>query len=202
MESTFILTPYGAAYAREMRRKQPEALRAKRLGLLRAFATPQGALVFPDWASGIRDAVIAMAGFSTYLSDAILNHVFRTTKYTAPGTVYAALHASDPTGANLATELAIGTGAYARVAMAVSDATWTAPASAGSARQITNASNVTFPTPTADWNAGSPITWASLKDAPTVGNLLASGALGTPRTVLLADNAPVFGPGSLVLSLA
>jgi hypothetical protein len=152
--------------------------------------------------SGVRDALIAMAGFSTYLSRALLNHVFRTTKYVAPGTVYCALNGADPTDAGTNTELAIGTGAYARVAVPVSDASWTAPATAGSAEQITNASNVTYPTPTADWNAGNPITWASLWDAPTGGNMLASGALGTPRTVLVTDNAPVFGPGSLVLSLA
>lgn len=181
-----------------------EMMLTERGKLVLAGYAERGGLWLPGMQvpSGVRDALIAMAGFSTYLSRALLNHVFRTTKYTAPGTVYVALNASDPTDAGSATEIAIGVGAYARVAVSVADASWTAPATAGAAEQITNAGNVTFATPTADWNSGNPITWASIWDAPTAGNMLASGALGTPRSVLVTDNAPVFGPGSLVLSLA
>lgn len=145
---------------------------------------------------------LAKAGFSTYLARAILNHVWRTTKYTAPGTVYISLHDYDPTDAGLtASELAAGVGSYARASLAVADASWTAPATAGATEQIANAGSISFSTPSANWNGSNPIDWAAIYDAPTVGNMLTSGALGTPRTVLSTDNAPVFGAGALVLSL-
>lgn len=148
------------------------------------------------------DAILkAFAGFSTYLARALLNHVFRGTAYSAPGTVYVALNASDPTDAGNATELAFTNG-YGRAAVASTTGNWTAPATAGAAEQIQNAVNVTYNVPTGDWNSGNPITWVSLQDHATTGNMLGSGALGTPRTVLEDDNAPVFGPGSLVISLA
>jgi hypothetical protein len=145
-----------------------------------------------------------MAGFSTYAARAVLNHIFRTASFTKPTNVYISLHGSDPTDANLtATELTIGTGAYARVAVTVADASWNAPSTSGGVEQITNASNITFPDPTgADWNSGNPVTYAGIYDAPTGGNLLASGALTTPRVILIADSNPVFGPGALVFTLA
>lgn len=143
-----------------------------------------------------------MAGFSDYAEDAVLNHVFRTASFTKPGTTYVSLHNGDPTDANVtATELPIGTNGYARVAVASNNTNWTAPAASGAARAISNAANVTFGTPTGDWNTGNPITHVGIYDAATAGNLLASGALGTARTVLSTDNAPTFGPGALVFSL-
>jgi len=149
----------------------------------------------------LTDGVMQMAGFSTYLARAVLNDLFRGVPYSPPGTMYIGLNASDPTDAGTATELAIGTGSYARAGVSSTTGNWTAPATVSATEQITNATNVTFPTPTADWNTGNPVTWATGWDASTAGNMLLSGALGTPRTVLVTDNAPVFGPGALVLSL-
>jgi len=143
-----------------------------------------------------------LTGFSTYMATAVLNHIFRTTKYTAPGTVYVGLHDVDPTDAGLtATELAFGVGGYGRASVPVADAYWTTPAVAGATVQIANAGSINYPVPTADWNGGNPVDFASIWDAPTSGNMLASGALGTPRTILSTDNAPVFGAGALILSL-
>lgn len=152
--------------------------------------------------SGVASILIALAGFSTYLARALLNHVWRGISYAGPGTTYVALNASDPTDAGNATELAIGLNGYARAGVSSTTSFWTTPSTAGAAEQIQNALNVTYGVPTGDWNAGNPITWVSLWDAPTAGNMLGSGALGTPRTVLQDDNAPVFGPSSLVISLA
>lgn len=181
------LTPFGKGYFRAaaLLGKAPKEL----------AALPMEA------ATGVDAILKAFAGFSTYLSRALLNHVFRGVAYAAPGTVYVGLNASDPTDAGNATELAFTNG-YGRAAVPSTTAYWTAPATAGAAEQIQNAQNVTYGIPTGDWNSGNPITWVTLLDLATAGNLLGSGALGTPRTVLADDNAPVFGPGSLVISLA
>jgi hypothetical protein len=133
-----------------------------------------------------------MAGKSTYLARAILNHVFRTTSYSKPSNVYISLHSADPTDANTtATELTIGTGGYARATVAVADAQWTAPASSGTDELITNANTISFGTASATWNSGNPITHFGIYDASTSGNLMYSGALGTSRTVLSGDPVSV-----------
>jgi hypothetical protein len=138
-----------------------------------------------------------MAGKSTYLSRAVLNDLFRTTKYTPPTSVYISLHGADPTDANLtSTELAIGTGGYARASVSVADAQWTTPATSGTDEVITNANTISFGTATANWNASDPVTHFGIYDAATAGNLLYSGALGTSRTVLNGDPVSV-AAGSL-----
>lgn len=181
------LTPFGKGYFRA------SALLGK---------APKELAALPmDTTSGVDAILKAFAGFSTYLSRALLNHVFRGLAYAGPGTVYVALNASDPTDAGNNTELALTNG-YGRVGVPSTISYWTAPGTAGSAEQIQNSQNVTYGVPTGDWNSGNPITWVSLWDALTSGNMLGSGALGTPRTVLADDNAPVFGPASLVISLA
>lgn len=138
-----------------------------------------------------------MAGKSTYLSDRVLGHIFRTTKLTGPTTVYISLHSADPTDANLtATELPVANG-YARVAVNAVDANWTTPAAAGAARFTANVGAIVFGTPTGDWISGANITHLGIYDASTAGNLLYSGALGTPRVVLATDNAPTIAAGAL-----
>lgn len=162
-----------------------------------------GVLTLPELSVDPREFLEALAGFSTYLSRELLNHVFRGQAYAMPGTVYVALNGSDPTDAGTNTELAIGQFGYARAAVSSIIGNWTAPATAGSAEQISNSNNVAYNAPSGgDWNSGNPITWASLWDLASGGNMLASGALGTPRTILANDNAPIFGPTALVVSLA
>lgn len=143
-----------------------------------------------------------MAGFSDTMEVNVLNAVFRGIALSGLGTLYISLHNGDPTDANVtATELPIGTNGYSRVAVASNTTNWTAPATAGAANQITNAGNVIFGTPTGDWNGGAAISYVGIYTAATAGTLVASGALGTARTVLATDNAPTFGPGALVFSL-
>lgn len=150
-----------------------------------------------------REFLEALAGFSTYMAQAVLNEWFRGVATDKPGTVYVALNGSDPTDAGNNTELAIGQFGYARAAVSSIVGNWTAPSTAGSAEQISNSNNVAYNAPSGgDWNGGLPITWASLWDLASAGNMLASGALGTPRTILANDNAPIFGPTALVVSLA
>ena len=81
-----------------------------------------------------------MAHFSTYLAQALLNHVFRNTAYTQPTTVYVALYTAAPTDAGGGTE--VTGGSYARQSAAFS---------APSGNQISNSAQVTFPEATANW---------------------------------------------------
>ena len=53
-----------------------------------------------------------MAGFSDYLEDKVLDHVFGGTAYTAPTTLYVALYTVAPTDTGGGTE--VSGGAYAR----------------------------------------------------------------------------------------
>jgi hypothetical protein len=117
--------------------------------------------------------------------------------------LYITLFDNDPTDANLtAQELTLGVANFARVAVLVSNATWSDPITSGGVELIANLNNITFPAPSANWNAGNPIDYAGMYDAPTGGNLIVSGILTTPRSILSTDNAPVFGPGSFVMTLA
>lgn len=140
-----------------------------------------------------------MAGKSDYLADKVLNHLFRTSTLTKPTNVYFALFSADPTDANItANELAIGTAGYSRVSVAVADAQWTTPAASGAVRVITNVSPIVWGIPSEPgWNGGNPVTHIGIYDAPTGGNLLYSGALGTPRTILGTDNAPTIAANAV-----
>ena len=117
-----------------------------------------------------------MAQMSDYLKDQLVNHVFRATAYTNPTNVYVALYSSDPTSADIGTELS-GSG-YARVS-----ATFGSPV-AGSGT-VQNDTDITFPSATADWSA---ITHIGIRDASTGGNLLSYKALTSSVTVLNTNN--------------
>jgi hypothetical protein len=137
-----------------------------------------------------------MAGFVDTVEQSMLNHFLTDPAYAPPATMYLALSTTTPTEAGTGfTEPS--TGAYARVATTATDwaaATGTAPA--------TKTSSVakTFPTATADWSAGAPMTYFGLFSAITAGSLLAFGVLTTPKPVLLGDTA-AFAAGALVLKL-
>jgi hypothetical protein len=127
--------------------------------------------------------------FSNYLENKILNHLFGKSAYTAP-TIYVGLSTADPgeDGAGLAEHSGDG---YARVQ--TSGSTWNT-ATTGS---TTNAAAIEFPTATDSWGE---ITHWALFDAPTGGNLLASGQLTTARIVVAADT-PKLAIGDGVITL-
>lgn len=131
-----------------------------------------------------------MGAMSNYLETALLNMVFRNQNYTRPTTVYVALYTSDPTEADSGTE--VTGGSYARQAV-----TFGAPTTAGTASQIANSSDITFPVATANWGT---ITHVGIRDAATAGNLLYFGPVTNPRSILANDQLK-FLAGELVLSL-
>lgn len=147
-----------------------------------------------------------MAGMSVYLEQALLNEVFRTAAYTKPTRLYVSLHAADPTDAGTSSTEITGNG-YARAdAGAPADSAWTlANAPGGDGRQVTNASQIAFPTPTGNWVSGSggtTVTHFGIWDAATGGNLLFSGSLGTSRAVVNGDGPPTFQASSILIRLA
>ena len=102
-----------------------------------------------------------MAGFSDYLENEILDHIFGVGSYTAPS-IYVALYTSAPSDSGGGTEVSGNN--YARVL----HSSWTT-ASGGA---TSNSGAITFPTPSGVWGT---VTHFGLFDASTSGNLLGWG---------------------------
>ena len=110
---------------------------------------------------------------SDYLEEKLINHTFRNTAYTSPGTsIYVALHTANPTDAGTGAEVTFTN--YARQQVTA----WDAP---GSSRATQNTNAITFPTPGSNGNAQ--VTHIGIWDAATSGNLLFYGALTTPKDI-------------------
>lgn len=106
---------------------------------------------------------------STYLENAILNHVLRNSALASPATVYVALYTVAPTDAGGGTE--VTGGSYARQAV-----TFAAPV----AGVCTNSGAVTFPSATANWGT---VVAMGIFDASSGGNLLYYGNLTTSKII-------------------
>jgi hypothetical protein len=118
---------------------------------------------------------------SSSQADQVLNHEFRTATATKRTTIYVGLRIAG-------VELAVGVGGYARYALPVGDAEWTAPATSGTNRVISNVNAWTFGTASA--GLGTPDQYA-FYDAATAGNLLHVGVIGVPRTILSGDTIQI-----------
>jgi hypothetical protein len=128
---------------------------------------------------------------STYLANALANHVYRNTAYTSPPATYSALFTSSASLAaiqagTLTNEVAGG--AYARQA-----ATFGAP-SAG----VVSNSTITYPTATAGWGT---IRFVAEMDAATGGNVLSVTQLSSD-VVISTGNQFQFNSGSLTASFS
>jgi len=113
-----------------------------------------------------------MAGFSDYLENKVVGHVFGGSAYTAPSTLYVALYTSAPSDTGGGTE--VSGGAYARQTAAFSI----------SADTASNTSAIEYPTATADYGT---VVAVGVFDASSSGNLLAYGNLTTSKTVSTGD---------------
>lgn len=130
-------------------------------------------------------ALLLMAHFSTYLAQALLNHVFRNSAYTSPATVYVALYTVAPTDAGGGTE--VTGGSYARQSAAFS---------APSGNQISNSAQVTFPEATANWGT---VVAFGVFDAVSGGNFLGWNTI-TNVTINSGDQR-FWNAGELTISL-
>jgi len=114
-----------------------------------------------------------MAAMSDFLENALINATLRNTTYTSPAVVYVGLFTTDPTDADVGTE--VTGGSYAREA-----ASFGAPSNGSS----TTDADITFPTATGDWGT---VTHFGIYDAATTGNLLYHGVLNNSKTIQTGD---------------
>src|SRR5262245_44774752 len=136
-----------------------------------------------------------MSQASDYLEGQLRAHIFRTASFTKPTVLAVALYTAAPSDAGGGTE--VSGGAYARVNTPPLDANWTAASSTDGI--TTNAADITFPTPSANWGT---VTHFGIFDATSAGNLLVWGALSSSRTINNGDPAPKFLAGQLSITIA
>lgn len=143
-------------------------------------------------------ALIVSTGMavSNYAETKMLNHMLRDDTFTKLSTIYAALHGSDPNDTGVTGEFD-GTG-YGRVAISVSDSSWTEPFESGDETRIENENTITFPSVLGNWGA---YTHAGFWDSLTGGNLLYAMPFDIVRTVNQGDHAPVYPPGTLSMQI-
>jgi hypothetical protein len=111
---------------------------------------------------------------SNFLENELLDHVLSAATYTPPATVYVGLFTAAPTDAGGGTECSAGN--YARKDVTNNATNW--PAASGGLKQ--NGAAITFVQANADWAPpASPVVAFGIFDAPTGGNLLYWGWLGT-----------------------
>jgi len=140
---------------------------------------------------------------TNYAESAILNSLFGKTSdfgvlASAP-TLYIGLCASDPTDAGTLTSEPDATGGYARLTTAASD--WVA-SSGGSA--VSNATVQAWSASSAAWSSGaSTLGFFFIADSDILGagNMIASGAVTTPRAVNAAGVTLSAAIGALTATL-
>ena len=112
--------------------------------------------------------------FSNYLETEILDHVFGGAAYTAPATLYLALHTTNPDEDGSGAEVSTSGTAYARQTVAFTT----------SGNTTSNSAAVEYSTATANFGT---VTHVGVWDASTAGNLLAYAALTSSKTIETGD---------------
>lgn len=130
-----------------------------------------------------------MGSLSNYVEDEILDHVLNTDDWAQPANIYVGLSTADPTDDASGITEPTG-GSYARV----QHDTWDAAAS----RITENTGTISFPEATASWGS---ITHFFISDAASGGNMLAHGALTTPKIISNGDNVS-FQDGAIDVSFS
>ena len=129
-----------------------------------------------------------MAGFSDYLEDKVLEHVFGGNAYSAPSTLYVALYTVAPTDTGGGTE--VSGGGYARQTGAFT-VSGTNPTTAS------NTAAIEYPTATANYGT---VVAVGIFDASSSGNLLAYANL-TASKVVSSGDVFRFNAGDLDITL-
>jgi hypothetical protein len=133
-----------------------------------------------------------MAGFFTdYANNKLLDLVFGAGAYTPPATLYVGLSLGSANKSGSTNEPPGG--GYARVALTNNPSNF--PAATGGTKS--NAAQVAFPSPTADWGTVQSLFVA---DAASGGNVLAMADLTAPRMVTSGSAPAKVAVGALILS--
>ena len=130
-----------------------------------------------------------MSGFSDYLEDKVLDHVFGGNAFTAPSTLHVALYTVAPSDTGGGTE--VSGGAYAR-----QTATFTV--SGTNPTTASNTAAIEYPTATANYGT---VVAVGVLDASSSGNLLAYSTLDSSKVVSSGDVFR-FNAGDLDITLA
>lgn len=128
---------------------------------------------------------------SDYLEKKLLDHLLVNTAFSPPATLYFGLFTADPGESGVVSEFAIGTGAYARAVVANNNTNFPLCSATGTPTK-SNGARISWPTATTAW--GTATHWA-VYDATSAGNMLAHGALATPRAIAIGD-PPKFASGA------
>lgn len=135
-----------------------------------------------------------MSDATDYLETAIRDWFSQGTAMpSAPGTLYIALHTSDP-GESPDGSTEVSAGDYSRVGVT----TGTGFSTSLNPTEFSNANEVSFGTATNDWGTVSHV---SLWDASTGGNCLAAYGLSTSKAINTNDEA-TFPAGDLTVTIS
>lgn len=127
-----------------------------------------------------------MGSFSDYLENKVLDHIYGTSVFTPPATVYMGLSTADPTDSGAGMAEPTGNN-YARKAI---------PFAAAANRSIAQNAIVTFNQASGAWGTASH--WGVF-DQLAGGNMLAYGALTVNKTIV-NGNTPSIASGQVVIS--
>lgn len=151
---------------------------------------------------GIPLVVGLNTGCSDYLSNKLIDLIFRGQAFTWPSSTWAALFSVAPTNAGGGTEFSLG--GYARVEIVSSLTAWSATNAPGSTSPsggtsgiISNNSAVTYPTPSSP--QGTAVAEA-LMDASTSGNMLFHNLLDS--ALVVNATAPTHSAGTIEIEIA
>jgi hypothetical protein len=131
-----------------------------------------------------------MSAFSDFLENEILDHVFRSSAYSSPETLYVGLFVDEPgdDGDGDGNELTIGTDGYARAVLANNATTFLPATEVADVPTKTNNVDINFPTATGNW---APVSHFAIFDAATGGNMLLHGAFPSARIVATGDSPKI-----------
>lgn len=153
-----------------------------------------GALVFTLGVSG---------GVTDYLSNKMIDLVFRGQTFAWPAAVYLALFTTVPTNA-AGSGVEVAGGSYARVSLVSSltaicgtQSAGSTAVSSGNSGNISNNATLNFPTPTASWGT---VVGEGIFDTSTAGNLLMYGAV-TAKTINSGASPPTHAARSIVFNI-
>lgn len=138
--------------------------------------------------------------YTNFLTNGVIDHLFRTATFSPPAHLWIALYTVAPTDAGGGTE--VTGGSYARVQLDPGDANWestngsNAGVSSGTSGRTRNLSLLTFPAQTADWGR---VVASAILDASSGGNLIAWTPFTVARDVLNGDPAPKLPIGALTI---